>query len=570
MREYWWPDMKKYVAGYVKGCGECQQNKTITHPNRPPLNPITPSGNPEPFKTISVDLIIKLPELKGNDSILTITDQGTTKAVILIPCREDMSALDLARIYVDRAFPYIGLPDRLISDRDTRFTSQLFREVCSQLKIQQNISSAYHPQTDGSSERTNQTVETALRIFCNFQANDWARWLPIVQYQINSHENSTTKSVPYEVWMGYTPRAHQPVRESQIPEIEERKTQLEEVRKRARDAMSRAQETWVKETKSKEYQLGEKVWLEGRNLQTFHPSAKLRPKRFGPFEITKVLTPTTYCLDLPPQWKVHNAFHGALLNPFVETPEHGPSFVEPPPELVEGEPEYEVETLLKSRRKGRGRRLEYLVRWKGYAPAHDSWEPAQNLHAPELVKEFHEQEPLAIRMMRMGENSPGLSPLATLSPSPSPRTVRSFSSTPTHLPFIRRVRYLDMLPTRLNKPRAFEDRREGDPVYRDDPVRFLTPELQYPPTVLSAPRIETMDPRVSPLPEPMHPPVSPLPAPRSEAGWPRAQFLAPHTDGCVTSDDGFSDVSPLPSPPPEIKRDTTTPPPSVAAEMSDP
>jgi transposase InsO family protein len=160
---------------------------------------------------ISVDLIVKLPKSNGNDSVLTITDQGTTKAVILIPCCEDMSALGLAKVYVDRAFPYIGLPDRLISDRDTRLTSQLFREICNQLKIKQNISSAYHPQTDGSSERTNQTVETALRIFCNHQSNDWADWLPLVQYQINSHENSTTKNVPFEVWMGYTPRAHQPL-----------------------------------------------------------------------------------------------------------------------------------------------------------------------------------------------------------------------------------------------------------------------------------------------------------------------------------------------------------------------
>src|SRR5260221_2769356 len=98
----------------------------------------------------------------------------------------------------------------------------------------------------------------------------------------------------------------------------------------------------------------------------------------------------------------------------------------------------------------------------------------------------------------MGGNSPEIPSLAFSSLSPYPRTVRSFSNAPDHLPYIRRARYLDMLLTRLDKPRAFEDRREGDPVYRDDLGRFLTPELQYPPTVLSAPRIETMDPRVSP------------------------------------------------------------------------
>ena len=121
-----------------------------------------------------------------------------------------MSAEELAQEYKTKAFPYIGLPSKLISDRDTRFTSKLFKELCQQLGIQQNLSLAYHPQTDGKSERTNQSVEVALRIFCNFRQDDWAEWLPMIQYQMNSHESSTTKTVPFEAWMGYIPRAHQP------------------------------------------------------------------------------------------------------------------------------------------------------------------------------------------------------------------------------------------------------------------------------------------------------------------------------------------------------------------------
>ena len=99
---------------------------------------------------------------------------------------------------------------------------------------------------------------------------------------------------------------------------------------------------------------------------------------------------------------MHNAFHGLLLEPYVETQEHGPNYDQPAPELVEGEPEYEVETLLGSRCKGRGRKLEYLVRWKGWGPAHDSWEPKENLHADDLVQEFHRREPAAIRRVTLG------------------------------------------------------------------------------------------------------------------------------------------------------------------------
>ena len=306
VQDYWWPELRKFVQEYIKGCGICQQNKAITHPNQPPLNPIKPEGSPEPFKTISIDLIVKLPKSKGFDSILTITDQGSTKAVILIPCKETMTAEELAQEYKAKAFPYIGLPSRLISDRDTRFTSKIFWELCEQLGIKQNLSSAYHPQTDGESERTNQSVEVALRIFCNYRQDDWAEWLPVVQYQMNAHESSTTKKIPFEVWMGYVPRAHQPDRLSNMPELERKKQILKEVRETAREAMARAQEKWIKPTRYKPYQVGEKVWLEGRNLRTFHPSTKLRPKRFGPFTIKEVLSSTTYRLELPATWTIHN------------------------------------------------------------------------------------------------------------------------------------------------------------------------------------------------------------------------------------------------------------------------
>ena len=154
-RDYWWPKLRKFVWSYVKGCGVCQQNK-----------------NPEPFKVISVDLIMKLPELKGNDAILTLMDQGLTKAVILIPCSKTMGVEQLACLYKEWVFPFIRVPSKLISDQDVQFTSHFFKEICKQLGVQQNISSAYHLEMDGQSKRTNQTVETALRIIRNFQQDD--------------------------------------------------------------------------------------------------------------------------------------------------------------------------------------------------------------------------------------------------------------------------------------------------------------------------------------------------------------------------------------------------------------
>ena len=144
--------------------------------------------------------------------------------------------------------------------------------------------------------------------------------------------------------------------------MEVRKRLLKTIREEAQQSMMVVQTRWIKPTNYKPHQIGDKVWLDGKNLRTFHPNTKLHPKQFGPFKVKEVLGPTTYCLDLPVAWKIHNAFHGSLLEPYIETVEHGPNYAEPPPELVEGEPEYEVEAILDSQRQGRGQKLEYLVR----------------------------------------------------------------------------------------------------------------------------------------------------------------------------------------------------------------
>ena len=99
-----------------------------------------------------VNFVVKLPLSKGSDSILTVTDQGCTKAVILVPCREDMGAEAVAELFKERVFPYTGIPTKLILDRDTRFTSSWFKELCYALGIDQNMSTAYHLQMDGQSE----------------------------------------------------------------------------------------------------------------------------------------------------------------------------------------------------------------------------------------------------------------------------------------------------------------------------------------------------------------------------------------------------------------------------------
>ena len=409
-RDYWWPSLGKDTEDYIKGCATCQATKAITHRNVPPIAPIGPGEDSTPFSCITVDFITKLPESRGCDTILTVTNHDCTKAVILIPCKENMGSEEVARLFRDHAFPYTGIPRKIISDRDPRFTLQFFKELCDQLDIKQNISSAYHPQTDGQSERTNQTLETILRIYCNHQQDNWADWLKIAQYVINCCPSSTTKKPPYELWMGFIPRTHQPTRIGNVPALEERKSRLLQACNDAQEAISKAQSLWQKSPHFLRYHVDQQVWLEGTHLCTTHPTNKLRAKRFGPFKILEVLSPVTYRLELPASWKIHNAFYAAVLHPYKETAIHGSNFPEPPPDLVEGQEEWEVDNVLASRRFGRNKALQYLVKWKGFSEAHNSWEPKRNLgNAGQLVKEFHNKNPRAIHRMVISPTSTDMS-----------------------------------------------------------------------------------------------------------------------------------------------------------------
>src|SRR5712672_1188065 len=144
----------------------------------------------------------------------------------------------------------------------------------------------------------------------------------------------------------------------------------------------------IKETKFKEFKIGQKVWLEGKNIKRPYDSPKLSPKRYGPFRVVAKISPMAYRLQIPATWQVHDVFHALLLTLYKETVEHGENFLEPPPDIIEGEEEWEVEQVLGKRHFGRGKRLQYLVRWKGYSPAHDQWVNKEDMTADDLVRIF--------------------------------------------------------------------------------------------------------------------------------------------------------------------------------------
>ena len=417
--------MRQEITEYVKGCAECQRMKVNNRPTKAPLQPIYPRPEALPFETIALDFIVKLPVSQGYDSILTITDHDCTKASLFIPCKEEINAEGVAALYIKHVFAHFGLPTKVISDRDPRFTSKFMREVCRITGIERNPSTAYHPRTDGQSERTNQWLETYLRFVTDNNQTNWAQHLPIAQFTHNNWPSDTTRKSPLFLLMGYNPRADWTNGKSPLPQVALRLDQLKEARDQARQLMIKAQQSWVKHRDTPKYKEGDLVWLEGKNLRINQPTTKLAPRRHGPFKVTQVMSAVNYRLELPTQWSIHPVFHIDLLTPYRETAMHGPNYQRPSPELVNGEEEYVVEKILDSRQFGRGRRLQYLVKWEGYPDSDNQWVDKDDVFADDKVREFKQFKP---RFQDTYKESPRRSYLSSSPLTTIPLTLINVSS----------------------------------------------------------------------------------------------------------------------------------------------
>ena len=214
--------------------------------------------------------------------------------------------------------------------------------------------------------------------------------------------------------MGYNPRADWKSATSPLPQVTLRVDQFKEARAQAQNLMIKAQKSWVKHKDTPKYKEGDLVWLEGKNLRTAQPTPKLGARRHGPFKVVQVMSPINYHLELPTQWSIHPVFHIDLLTPYRETITHGANYQRPPPDLVDNAEEYEVEKVLDSRLFGRRRRLQYLVKWKGYPDSDNMWVNKDDVFTDDKVREFKESNPDArthIRTARIDEEPH--SPLAS-------------------------------------------------------------------------------------------------------------------------------------------------------------
>ena len=279
----------------------------------------------------------------------------------------------------------------MISDHDPQFTSHFGKVLIQKLNVNRNLSTAFHLQTYGISEQNNQWVEQYLHLVTLAQPKDWTNWLSLVLAVHNNRKNVTMGLSPNQVLLGYEttlvptemPPSNNDLVEDWIKLLMERR------RVQAIDTIN--QSAKADQSVLLQYSKGEQVWLEATNLKFTHQKSKLLPKQYGPFKIIKEVSLVVFQLALPPSWNIHDVFHTSLLTPYHKTTTHGPNFSQPPPDLIDGEEEYEVERIIGHYLYGRNRASQYLVKWKGYPDSDNTWEPAHQVHAPDLVKEFHRQ-----------------------------------------------------------------------------------------------------------------------------------------------------------------------------------
>lgn len=282
---FWWPGLKKEVNEFVLACLVCQKAK-IEH--QKPSGKLQPLEIPEwKWDSISMDFVVGLPRTpKGLDSIWVIVDR-LTKSAHFIPINIRYSLERLTSLYVSEIVRLHGVPSSIVSDRDPRFTSRFWESLHKALGTKLRLSSAYHPQTDGQTERTIQSLEDLLRACVLEQRGSWDSFLPLIEFTYNNSFHSSIGMVPYEALYGRrcrTPLCWVDSSESIAlgPEVVQQTTEkVKLIQERMRAAQSRQKSYYDKRRKDLEFAVGDHVFLRvtpwtgvGRALK----SRKLTPR----------------------------------------------------------------------------------------------------------------------------------------------------------------------------------------------------------------------------------------------------------------------------------------------------
>ena len=394
-REYTWPNLTNDVRQFVRNCDTCNRAKVWREQTQGLLKPLP---IPErPWQELSMDFIVTLPTSNGCTNILVVTDR-LSKSCILIPMSK-IDAETVAQALIDNVFAHHHLPRSIVSDRGTQFVSMVWAKVCEKLNITRRLSTAFHPQTDGATERMNAEVEVYLRCFCSYAQTDWAPQLPIAMMSLNNRTNQSIGMSPFLLTHGFHGQVIQPSDEvSDDTEIKSPVDIGNNLARRWKDTAALAQASMasaqdIQERHANKHrraheklQVGDRVYLNLRNVKTKRTCKKLDWISL-PYHVMAQIGTHTYRLDVPPG--IHDVFHTNLLRRAAEDPlpSQELSYDEPVALQVDGFDEYEVEEILRHRRRGRG--WQVLVQFRGWPEP--TWEPVRELMNTSALVSYEQQ-----------------------------------------------------------------------------------------------------------------------------------------------------------------------------------
>ena len=391
-----------FERGYVASCPECQRNKSSTTKPYGPLHPLPILD--QRGDSVAIDFIGPLPEDEGKNCIITFTDRLGSD-IQLIPTRTDITAEDLAYLFFDKWYCEYGLPTDIISDRDKLFMSRFWKALHKLTGVKLKMSTAYHPETDGSSECTNKTVNQALRFHVERNQLGWVHALPRVRFHMMNTVNKSTGFTPFQLCFGHSPRVIPPLipakPSAMVAEIDEwhviRRLELDVLE--AQDNLLKAKISQSLQANKQcslkfPFSIGSRVRLSTLHRRKEYTAkgeqrvAKFMPRFDGLYTIINLDEQhSTVTLDLPNSPNIHPTFHTSEVLPYIKSDTTlFPSrhFEEPDPITTdEGEEEYFIERILDARRRGRG--YQYLVRWQGYGQEHDRWLPGSEVQDCEAL-----------------------------------------------------------------------------------------------------------------------------------------------------------------------------------------
>jgi hypothetical protein len=327
---FWWFGMKKQIAEYVQSCLVCQKAK-IEH--QKPAGLLQSLDIPEwKWDGIAMDFVTALPKTpKKFDAIWAIIDR-LTKSAHFIPINQTYSLERLAQIYLKEIVRLHGIPASIVSDRDPRFTSKFWHQLHLELGTKLRLSSAYHPQTDGQSERTIQSLEDLLRACVLEHKGSWDEFLPLIEFTYNNSFHSSIGMAPYEALYGRkcrTPLCWYEAGENKIlgsDFVHQTTEQVKFIREKMKAAQDRQKSYSDKRRRPLEFEAGDHVFIRvtprtgiGRAIKT----RKLTPRFIGPFQILKRVGPVAYHIALPPHLSnLHDVFHVSQLRKYYPDPSH--------------------------------------------------------------------------------------------------------------------------------------------------------------------------------------------------------------------------------------------------------